>query len=791
MRLSTSLQFVALILFFPTLFFAQVKNESTLTIPMIMQGERFVGYAPSSIQWDDRSETVFFSWNPDLDTLRSRYKVDWSGGEPTKMTVEEMQQMPSSGIYNADRSLKAFSRNGDLFLFQDGMEKQLTNTLGTERPIAFSKDESSLIYQYRNNLYKMSLKGAEIVQLTDFKDGSKQNGRSEPEYQAWLKEDQEMFQILEERELKNDIRLRQRESLSPDRPRTIFYGQDRLNNIQISPDEQNIFYRLVKSPAAKRTIVPDYVTSSGYTKDLNARAKVGSPQTTYASYFWNRTLDTVLQIDPSQLPGVTKKPAFLEEYHEGEEDWEAEDKKPKEVVFHGPVFSKGGRAMMVVRSLDNKDRWIVLLDTETGALTTLDHQHDEAWIGGPGIVSWNFTSGNVGWFSDEKTIWFQSEETGYSHLYLLDVDSGEKKALTQGEFEVISAELSHDESTFYLTANAEGPHEHHFYHLSVEGGEMTRITSKKGGHQITLSPDQQKLAIRFSSSNTPWELYLMDNRPGGELRQVTNSTTEEFRSYDWRQPEIVQFTAEDGAQVPARLYRPEGNRRAGPAVIFVHGAGYLQNVHEWWSSYYREYMFHNILVDNGFTVLDIDYRASNGYGRDWRTGIYRHMGGKDLSDQVDGAKYLVEELGIDEDRIGIYGGSYGGFITLMALFTAPGTFKAGAALRSVTDWAHYNHGYTSNILNTPLQDPKAYRQSSPIYFADQLEDRLLILHGMIDTNVHFQDVVRLAQRLIELGKENWEFAVFPLEGHGFQEPSSWSDEYRRIFELFQEELNNE
>jgi dipeptidyl aminopeptidase/acylaminoacyl peptidase len=190
-------------------------------------------------------------------------------------------------------------------------------------------------------------------------------------------------------------------------------------------------------------------------------------------------------------------------------------------------------------------------------------------------------------------------------------------------------------------------------------------------------------------------------------------------------------------------------------------------------------------VDNGFTVLDIDYRGSDGYGRDWRTGIYRHMGGKDLSDQVDGAAYLVEELGIDPQRIGIYGGSYGGFITLMALFTSPGTFECGAALRSVTDWAHYNHPYTSNILNTPVEDAIAFRQSSPIYFAEGLEDRLLILHGMVDDNVQFQDVVRLSQRLIELGKEDWELAVFPVERHGFIEPSSWTDEYRRIFKLLE------
>jgi dipeptidyl aminopeptidase/acylaminoacyl peptidase len=238
--------------------------------------------------------------------------------------------------------------------------------------------------------------------------------------------------------------------------------------------------------------------------------------------------------------------------------------------------------------------------------------------------------------------------------------------------------------------------------------------------------------------------------------------------------------------VYARLYKPSSPN--GAAVIFVHGAGYTQNAHKWWASYFREYMFHNLLADRGYTVLDIDYRASAGYGRDWRTGIYRFMGGKDLEDHVDGARWLAEQHQVDPKRIGIYGGSYGGFITLMAMFTTPDVFAAGAALRPVTDWAHYNHGYTSDILNEPVTDSVAYAKSSPIYHAEGLKGHLLICHGMVDVNVHFQDAVRLSQRLIELGKDNWELAVYPMEDHGFVEPSSWTDEYKRILKLFDSTL---
>jgi dipeptidyl aminopeptidase/acylaminoacyl peptidase len=224
--------------------------------------------------------------------------------------------------------------------------------------------------------------------------------------------------------------------------------------------------------------------------------------------------------------------------------------------------------------------------------------------------------------------------------------------------------------------------------------------------------------------------------------------------------------------------------RAAPGVVFVHGAGYLQNAHRYWSTYFREYMFHHVLASRGYVVLDVDYRGSAGYGRNWRTAIYRHMGGKDLDDIVDAAGYLADQHRVNRRRIGVYGGSYGGFITLMAMFLSPKTFAAGAALRPVTDWAHYNHPYTSNILNEPQTDAEAYRRSSPIYFADRLEGALLILHGMVDVNVHFQDSVRLVQRLIELRKENWEFQAYPVEDHAFVKETSWADEYKRILKLF-------
>ncbi|MEO5582282.1 MAG: alpha/beta fold hydrolase, partial [Saprospiraceae bacterium] len=404
-------------------------------------------------------------------------------------------------------------------------------------------------------------------------------------------------------------------------------------------------------------------------------------------------------------------------------------------------------------------------------------------------IGGGFFGANMGWISKDQ-IWYQSESTGYSHLYTYFISTHKSKALTVGKYEVLTASLSRDHKTFYITTNEVHPGEQHFYQLSTDGGTATKITSMQGANQVSISPDEKYIAFLYSNSNHPWELYLQENKPGQKPIQITDKAmSPEFKSYPWRQPEIINIEASDHANVYARIYKPDKKTNKKAAVIFVHGAGYLQNAHKWWSSYFREYMFNNLLTDLGYTVLDIDYRGSAGYGRDWRTGIYRYMGGKDLSDHIDAAHFLTATQGVDPKKIGIYGGSYGGFITLMGLFTAPDVFGAGAALRPVTDWAQYNHPYTANILNEPNTDSIAYKKSSPWYYAAGLSKPLLICHGMVDVNVHYQDAVKLVQRLIELKKENWELASYPMEDHGFAEPSSWTDEYKRILKLFELNLN--
>jgi len=757
---------------------AQTLTE--LTVEKIMRDPKWIGTAPSNIRWSHDSKTIYFNWNPEKAPGDSLYKITVQNRVPQKVSKAERLGNPASGTYTKTFTKMVYEKNGDIFLLDIPSNKtsQITNTTGRESNPYFSGDETLVIFTNDQNLFAWEITSGNVTQLSDFKRGRKPSSTAETDQQKWLKQDQLAYiQVLKERKENRDATRNHQKTEQPKRPKEIYLDDKMLGQARLSPDGNFITYALSKNANAKNTIVPNYVTESGFTQDLNTRSKVGAPQNIQEFFVYDIKRDTVLQVKTDEVPGIHDVPAYLA----GTKKGESKDKKPqaRAVSFFGPVYSNDGKyAVVQLRATDNKDRWIMLLDVATQKLSLIDRQHDDTWVAGPG----SFT---LGWITNNE-LYFASEESGYAHLYTYTVSTKNKRALTSGKYEVQQITLSRDKRNFYLITNEVHPGEKHFYKLPVTGGKAERLTTMTGAHEVTLSPDEKMLAIRYSYSNKPWELYLQENKPNTKPQQITNSLTDEFKSYAWREAVVTTFKARDGEDVYTRIYKPVNPN--GAAVIFVHGAGYLQNAHKWWSSYFREYMFHNLLVDNGFTVLDLDYRASAGYGRDWRTGIYQFMGGKDLTDNVDGAAWLVKEHGVDPKRIGVYGGSYGGFITLMGMFTTPDVFAAGAALRPVTDWAHYNHGYTSNILNVPYMDSLAYAKSSPIYHAEGLKGALLMCHGMIDVNVHFQDVVRLSQRLIELGKDNWELAVYPLEDHGFVEPSSWTDEYKRILKLFEDNL---
>lgn len=774
-----------------------------LTVDHIMRDPKWIGTSPSNAFWSNDSKTVYFNWNPQKNISDSLYAFSINGTAPEKAnnSIIERNSALNNAISNLAGTQMVYAFRGDIYWTDIKTNKtiRVTQTEEQENNPSFIMNDEWIVFTKFPNLFAWHTKTGVLMQLTNIGSGGSATvgnfNRSAASINTqtqdgWLQKQQlDLFEVLKERKYKREQRanyVRNNQIVYNDTIKRISTDGKMMQGLQISPDARFVTYRLYQAPSGnKATIVPDYVTESGYTANLNTRTKVGNALGKFDFYVWDRMRDTLMQIKTDAIPGIQDLPDYSKDYPK-----RYEGKKPtnRAVAIYGPYWnSSASFAIVDIRSQDNKDRWIMQLEAASGKLLPIDRQRDNAWIGGPGIGGGNFGT-KIGWINNDQ-FYFQSETSGYSHLYVYDVKTQNKKALTAGNYEVQDVKLSKTKQHFYLLTNETHPGKLNWYRIKTDGTAKEKITAWEGGYEVSMSPDEKWIAYRYSYINKPWELFVQENAPGKKPIQVTNlSMSEEFKKYDWKEAKVTTIPARDGQSIYARIYEPAASKKNGAAVFFVHGAGYLQNVHYWWSSYFREYMFNNLLVDKGYTVIDIDYRASSGYGRDWRTGIYRHMGGKDLTDHVDAADFMVKNYGIDPNRIGLYGGSYGGFITLMGLFTTPDVFKAGAALRPVTDWAHYNHGYTANILNEPVQDSIAYAKSSPINFAAGLKNHLLICHGMVDVNVHFQDVVRLSQKLIELKKDNWELAVYPMEDHGFVEPSSWTDEYKRILKLFEEKL---
>ncbi len=788
-------------------------THTGLSLELIMADPDWIGNPPLNPWFSDDGSLVFYEQKRIGESMHDLYRVDLKSWEHALVSEAEWAlQVDFPGVINPAQTQKVFLKEHDVFLKQldSGVSVRVTQTMEAESAVRFSADGEFVMFRSGDALFRHAIREGVTQQYGQIL--AEDDPLLEDDTYSFLGQQQlELFTSLvdDKRKQQNlDSYTRERNPID-----TVYVGKETLiRSITPSPlmDRVLVVTRKKASEGVPDVVMPNYVTDSGYVTQREVRSKVGeSPPEPDKLLLANLEEHTSLVVDLSGLPGITSDP--LKSLRQSALKWhvangadqsimEKQLKAPdvRDITVTGVAWNpQGTRLAVQLRAEDNKDRWIISIDPVSGNITPEYQLSDKSgWV--------NRTYDEFGWTRDGRRLWFLSEESGFSNLYVKEPGRGKLTNLTQGSYVVGSPVESRNGDYFYFIANKEDPGEYRLYRVGSDGKDgpyavtsiftaRQRLTGDDAAPFI-LSRDESRVLFRHSQPNQPAEVYVQEVRPGASADRVTHTVSPQFEQFDWQTPRFVDIPSSHGAgSIRSRLYLPADNKVADkprPAVIFVHGAGYLQNAHNGWSTYFREYMFHNLLTEHGVVVLDMDYRGSRGYGRDWRTAIYRQMGHPELEDLLDGVKFLVQDWQVDPARVGIYGGSYGGFLTLVAMFRAPETFAAGAALRPVTDWAHYNHGYTSNILNTPLVDPGAFQKSSPIHYAEQYANRpLLIAHGMQDDNVHFQDSVRLVQRLIELKKENFESAIYPLDPHGFTYPESWLDEYRRIFKLFRGTLD--
>lgn len=771
------------------------KPDSRITLEQIMSDPTWLGRQPEKPQWSVLGDIVYQRQQSDT-KLNDVYYVDESGKsvkvKPTQLHLYQASEKTTS----ADGQYTAWRYQDSVFvLMPDSQIVRLSHGGPALYQLSFLTD-NRLMARADNSFLVFDLTTGEQSELVSWQ-FAKSPGANKAPADFIAAEQQSLIQYIQvQRKNRADKFAEQQliDAMSPAAaPTPVYFNPDhKLIAAKVSPDGQHAIFVTTENVSSSDAsdIMPHYIQENGRIAALNVRSRVADAKPiNHTTWLVDINKSTATKLSYVGLPGYNddvladvkrENAAALNEKY-------VDNRLPRDIRLMGGAssiqwHSDGSQVALMLEAWDNKDRWIATVDMADKRLETVHRLHDDAWI--------NYRHNKMGWLNNYHSLYFQSEHSGYSHIYLYT--PGEKlKALTTGQFVATDLTLSGDDQFIYFKANKKHPGIYEIYRVNVVTGEHQQLTDLNGMTDYKLSQDGKRLLLTHSTVTRPPELYTASADGATDPVQITRTVSEAYLAKPWATPKVIAIpSSHTEAPIYARLYLPEDYDKGQPrkAVVFNHGAGYLQNSHLGWSLYFREFMFHSLLVQHGYVVLDMDYRASAGYGRDWRTAIYRKMGTPEIEDNIDGVNWLVENVNVDRQRIGTYGGSYGGFLTFMALFTEPDLYAAGAALRPVSDWAHYNIGYTSNILNTPEVDPIAYRRSSPIYFAEGLEKPLLINAPMVDDNVFFVDVVRLVQRLIELEKDSFDTAIYPVEPHGFVQPSSWLDEYRRIFKLFEEEL---
>jgi len=417
---------------------------------------------------------------------------------------------------------------------------------------------------------------------------------------------------------------------------------------------------------------------------------------------------------------------------------------------------------------------------------------DERWFSPTGRDSKVLVS------PDGKSVAFISDRSGWIHIYVMPVNAASEsqaKPLTSGGFLAGLGSWSADSTRIaYHRSEAGNQYERFINVVDVRTGVSEAIVTTRGvNYEPSLSPDGSQIVFHRTDIENSLDLYVAPARANAAFVRLSDSMPAGVNKADFSPVTAVSFPSRlDQKPVPATLMvsKTIDRTKKNPALVWIHGSGSDQNFLGWHPGSYRMYYsLCQYLAQQGYVILTPDYRGSSGFSRDWSTGVHMGLGVNDTADVAAGADYLKTLAYVDPDRIGVFGLSYGGFLTLQAMNTDPTLWRAGVNVAGVVDWATYGAGYTTPRLGTPVQNPDIYKISAPILHMEKLARPLLILHGTNDRNVSFADSLRLFDVLIKLGKP-FESQIYPGEIHFFRRDMVLRDAWRRIEEFFDRTVKN-
>jgi dipeptidyl-peptidase-4 len=421
---------------------------------------------------------------------------------------------------------------------------------------------------------------------------------------------------------------------------------------------------------------------------------------------------------------------------------------------------------------------LLIADSSTGKLRAAVSQRDSNWIN---------ISDDLYFLRDGKRFLWSSERSGYRHLYLYDLEGKQLAQLTKGKWEVSAVDaVDEAKGLVYFTATEKSPLERHLYRVALDGNGFVRLTKDEGTHAVVLAPNAAAFYDTYSNSATPprQDLYRAD---GSRIAAINENKITELADYHLAPMEFVTVKSRDGVQLNASVIKPPdfNPQKKYPVLVYTYGGPHAQVVRNAWGG--ANFLWHQLMAQKGYIVFSVDNRGSAGRGHAFETPLHFRMGAQELSDQRDGVQYLKSLPYVDSNRIGIWGWSYGGHMTLHAMFEAGDDFKVGFAGGPVTDWRYYDSIYTERYLGLPQKNEKGYQDSSPVKYASQLKGKLMIAHGTGDDNVHFANTLSVINDLIEAGKYV-EVLAFPGRGHGVSDPPARRILMQRVTQFFLDNL---
>ncbi len=415
---------------------------------------------------------------------------------------------------------------------------------------------------------------------------------------------------------------------------------------------------------------------------------------------------------------------------------------------------------------------VLAINARTGASRTVLSEQSETYVHEPTDDQWYFLPENQGF------LWL-SEQDGYRHIYHYGWDGALIDSLTHGDWEVdkmVGVDLENE--LVYYTSTEVSPLERHLYRVAFNGKKKKQLTKTPGTHSITASSKCTYFVDKFSSINEIPRTVMLDSK-GKEIR-ILESNQRLQRNYErhaLRTPEFFNFSytpsyrgqpEESPVTLNGWMIKPTDfdETQQYPVLMFVYGGPGSQEVLNAWGSGSGSfnYMWFQMLAQQGYIVACVDNRGTGGRGKAFRSVTYADLGKYETIDQVAAARYLGDLSYVDKDRIGIWGWSYGGYMTSLCMTKGNGFFKMGIAVAPVTNWRFYDTIYTERYLKRPQDNPRGYDFNSPINFANQLEGKYLLIHGTGDDNVHFQNTVEWVDALVAANKQ-FDLFFYPNRTH--------------------------